>query len=436
MELTEVKGIGPATAIKLKSAGISTAEDLAKASIDEIVSAGIRKPTATKIAQNAKDVVGTSSDKKVEEKPKKAPKTTSKKPEAKKAKREIRAVKIPISYVKGVGPKTRNILENAEINFAKDLASTKVEKLVEIGISKATALKILANAQEQVGTLPSDKKEEKIHKVEKKEVEVVTKDIVEEKTPAAKPKKEKKKPAKDVAEHERSPIPQGIPTKKKRGVQVRKVDEIEEDTELVEKPAGWGVQAKELTKEEIELRKARQEEIARSRQITRQIPVKPSPVKAIKPKKLPPKGGKPEKQVKDKKVGKRAKKKTKVVIEYYSQEDLYSQTLISRKRGITGKEGTKKPRISLERDTKLGRISSHRRSRRVIHETQVILKLENGFNPDQIVGKKVYFIYPETTTKVPGSISKRFGKASSGKVLVYFKKGIRVNAINQPIFIK
>ena len=196
MELTEVKGIGPATAIKLKTAGINTAEDLANASLEDIVSAGIRKPTATKIVTNAKEVVGTSPEsKKSEEKPKKAPKQTSKKLKAKEDKSEIRAVKIPISYVKGVGPKTRNILEEANITSAQDLAKANLEKLIELGIAKSTANKILSNAVEQVGVLPSEEKpaKEKVKKADKKE--------------EVKPAKEKPKPAKPKAKKEEKAEP-------------------------------------------------------------------------------------------------------------------------------------------------------------------------------------------------------------------------------------
>jgi ribosomal protein L35AE/L33A len=159
------------------------------------------------------------------------------------------------------------------------------------------------------------------------------------------------------------------------------------------------------------------------------------PVKAIKTEKEV-KGEKPQKIDKTKKKVKLSKKKKVSEVEYFKHSDVYERSLTSRKRGISGKAGTSKPRITLERNTKLGRITSHRRSRRVIHERQLIVKLENGITPDQLTGQKVYFVYPETTKKIPGSISKRFGKASSGKVLVNFKRGIRSEALNQPIFIK
>ncbi|MFV2014350.1 MAG: helix-hairpin-helix domain-containing protein [Candidatus Heimdallarchaeota archaeon] len=431
MELTEVKGIGPATAIKLKTAGINTAEDLASASIEDVVSAGIRKPTATKIVNNAKEVVGTSSEpKKSEEKPKKAPKQTSKKPKAKEDKSDIRAVKIPISYVKGVGPKTRKILEEASIAFAQDLAKTEPDRLIELGIGKTTANKIISNAVEQVGVLPTAEKPSK--KIEKKVEKKVEK---EEKAKPVKPKKKKKE--EPVTELERSPAPQGIPTKKKRGIQIRKTDYDAEEapTEVIEKPAGWGVKAKELSEEEIARRKVRQDEIAKSRRITRPIPQIAVTVKAVKTE-TKEKGQKPEKVEKKKKKIKLSKKKGKVSVEFFTQTDIHPPISSSRKRGVSGKTGTSKPRILLERNTRLGKISSHRRSRRVINEKQLIVKLENGYKPDQLVGKKVYFIYPDKEQKVPGSISKRFGKASSGKVLVYFKKGIRREALNQPIFIK
>ncbi|MHA2097078.1 MAG: helix-hairpin-helix domain-containing protein [Candidatus Kariarchaeaceae archaeon] len=433
MELTEVKGIGPATAIKLKSAGINTADDLAKSSIEDVIAAGIGKPTATKIVTNAKDVVGTSSK---EEKPKKAPKKTSKKQIAKEDKKDdIKPIKIPISYVKGVGPKTRKTLEDAKITFAKDLASKSVEEIVELGIGKAIAGKIIANAVEQIGVLPEDK--DAPAKAKKKKVEEKPSKKVSKEKPPKKVKTDKKKTPEPVAEHERSPAPQGIPTKKKRGVQVRRtdIDDESEVAEQIEKPVGWGVQAKELSKDEIEKRKARQDEIARSRQITRPIPLQPKPVKAKKVGKVE-KGDKPQKVDKTKKKVKLSRKKKVSAVEYFTQTDVHEKSLSARKRGISGKSGTAKPRISLERNTRLGRISSHRRSRRVIHEKQLIVKLENSIAPDQLSGQKVYFVYPETTKKIPGSVSKRFGKATSGKVLVNFKKGIRMEALNQSIFIK
>lgn len=436
MELTEVKGIGPATAIKLKTAGINTAEDLANASIEDIVSAGIRKPTATKIVTNAKEVVGTSPEpKKSEEKPKKAPKQTSKKLKAKEEKTEIRAIKIPISYVKGVGPKTRNILEEAKITTAQDLAKVNLEKLVEIGIAKSTANKIISNAVEQVGVLPSEEKPSK--KVEKKAEKKEEPQPPKEKAKPVKPKAKKEKKEEPVTDHARSPAPHGIPTKKKRGIQVRKVDLDDEDatTEAIEKPAGWGVKAKELSKEEIKRRKERQAEIAKSRRITRPIPLKPEVAKALKTE-TKEKGLKPEKVEKKKKKIKLSKKRDKVKVEYFTQSDIHPPILTSRNRGVSSKAGVSKPRITLERDTRLGRISSHRRSRRVINQKQLILKLENGYKPDQLVGQKVYFTYPDTEVKVPGTIAKRFGKVSSGKVLVYFNKGIRREGLNQAIFIK
>ncbi|MCE7737667.1 MAG: hypothetical protein GPJ54_22440, partial [Candidatus Heimdallarchaeota archaeon] len=275
---------------------------------------------------------------------------------------------------------------------------------------------------------------EKVKKADKKEEVKPAK----EKAKPTKPKAKKKEKAEPVTEHARSPVPQGIPTKKKRGIQIRKIDleEDEAETEAVEKPAGWGVKAKELSTDEIERRKARQADIAKSRRITRKIPLKPEIMKAVKTADVKERGSKPEKADKKKKKIKLSKKREKEQVEYFTQFDIHPPTLTSRNRGVSGKAGVSKPRITLERDTKLGRISSHRRSRRVVNRNQVILKLENGYKPDQLVGQKVYFRYPDTEVKVPGTIAKRFGKVSSGKVLVYFKKGIRREGLNQAIFIK
>jgi hypothetical protein len=62
------------------------------------------------------------------------------------------------------------------------------------------------------------------------------------------------------------------------------------------------------------------------------------------------------------------------------------------------------------------------------------VELDNVFEPDQLVGQKVYFNYPEGE-KVSGRISKRFGKRSSKKVLLQFENGIREEGIFQNVFI-
>ncbi|MHA2252943.1 MAG: helix-hairpin-helix domain-containing protein [Candidatus Kariarchaeaceae archaeon] len=415
MDLTEVKGIGPATAIKLQTGGIKTAESLAKKDPEQIILLGIGKATAIRIINNAKEIVGAPVEEPKEETKKEKPKKV-----AKPKKEEPKAVEpsvdeISVGEVAGVGPKTETTLEKSGITSASQLASSSIDDIVEMGIGKATAKKIITSAAEMLGVSePEELVEEKPKKVKK-------------------PKKKKT----TEEEHERSPMPQGIPTKKKRGFQIRSTeDDKAAEVDTIDKPEGWGVQAKRLSKDELDAKKRRQEEIARSRRITREIPALPVPVKAVKPKVAKEKGEKPVKiEKKAKKVKRKAKKKA-TVVEYYAQKDLYPDVLTARKRGISAKSGTSKPRIELERDTYLGQISSHRRSRRVIHARQVIVDLDEGFNPDQLVGQKVYFVYPDNEARVAGSVSKRFGKSSSGKVLVNFKKGIRMEGIKQKLFIK
>ncbi len=72
--ISEVKGIGPATAVKLAEAGIDTAEALAEFQLNDLTEL-VGKTTATKIQKNAKAVV-----KKAAKKPaKKAAKKPAKK---------------------------------------------------------------------------------------------------------------------------------------------------------------------------------------------------------------------------------------------------------------------------------------------------------------------------------------------------------------------
>ncbi|MHA2169966.1 MAG: helix-hairpin-helix domain-containing protein [Candidatus Kariarchaeaceae archaeon] len=417
MELTKVNGIGPATAIKLQAGGIKTAEDLAGKEPEQLVILGVGKATATKIIKNAIDAVGT-----VEKQPKKEKK--AKKPEKKVKKpkpKEVDDTGFLVGQVSGVGPKTEKILIEAGYTSAQSLAKAVPDDLIGLGIGKTTAGKIIKNASESIGEVPEVAPE----KVEKPKAKT---------KPKKKAKLEKEVP---TAEDQRSPMPQGIPTKKKRGVQIRGISEEEaEQAEKIAKPEGWGVKAKKLSKSEIEARKKRQEEIARSRKITRPIPTSLRPVKAVKDKETTEKGEKPVKlEKKEKKVSKQVKKKAKA-IDYYSQRDIHMVKTGARKRGISAKSSTKQPRIELDRDTYLGKISSHRRSRRVVHNRQVIVDLDEGFNPEQLVGQKVYFTYPDNEMRVPGSVARRFGKSTSGKVLVFFKKGIRMEGIHQKLFIK
>ena len=66
----------------------------------------------------------------------------------------------------------------------------------------------------------------------------------------------------------------------------------------------------------------------------------------------------------------------------------------------------------------------------------MIVQLEEDFNSDQMVGQSIYFVYPHNNMRVPGSIAKRFGKASSKKVIAKFQKGITQKAVNAKIFTK
>jgi predicted flap endonuclease-1-like 5' DNA nuclease len=55
-DITEVKGIGPATAVKLHGAGIRSAEALAKSQVDHLVGI-IGRTTARKIIANAQELM-------------------------------------------------------------------------------------------------------------------------------------------------------------------------------------------------------------------------------------------------------------------------------------------------------------------------------------------------------------------------------------------
>ena len=103
---------------------------------------------------------------------------------------------------------------------------------------------------------------------------------------------------------------------------------------------------------------------------------------------------------------------------------------------MSGKAGVAKPRSIVDRNLPIGKISSHRRSRRVTHPTQVIVNLTEDFRPNTMLGKKIYFTYPDTEVKVPGSISSRFGKEGSRKVIAKFSRGVRTEGLNQLIYTK
>ncbi len=369
----------------------------------------------------------------------------------------------PVLKVSGVGPKAAERLAEADITTAEQLAAASIEKLVEVGLTAKRAEKFITAAGLLLGTAPEEKPKKKAKKEKKveetpveekpkkkaKKEKKVEEAPVEEK-PKKKAKKEKKveeapveeKPKKktkkkEVREDQRSPVPKGIPTKKKRGIQVRAVDDEDREFTRVEKEVGWKVDARELTEEEKEEKRIRLEMMNLKAKITRPIPSKPEPVKAVKAKKKA-KSEKPVKQEKVKKEIKKVKKKSKKTIEYFDTE-LYPVKTGARRRGVTAKStGESKPRIKLERDTLIGEISSHRRSRRVIHPHQVIVELDDDLDasPDTLVGQKVYFVFPDTGKKMAGSIAKRFGKKSTRKVLVYFKKGVRAEGLHQKLLIK
>jgi histone H1/5 len=361
---------------------------------------------------------------------------------------------VDITEIKGVGPKAADKLIAAGIKTAEALSKSDIDTVVAAGLGKKTAEKIINNAKEILSTSDTPKEEKKAKKAPKKEKKapkeetkpkkapkkkkVVEEPIVEE--PVEEPVEEELEEIEEadiqIAEHERSPTPSGIPTKKKRGIQIRSTPKVKAKArKAVEKPAGWIVEAKELSEEELVNKKKRQEELSRQHRITRDIPQHPTPLKSTKAK-VEAKQERPVKVEQTKKKAKVQKKKIKKVIDYYTVEDLQTREVAIRKKGVSGKAGTKKQRIQIDRNEEIGKISSHRRSRRVIHHKQVIVDLVEGYNPNALLGQKVYFVYPDTEVKVPGSITKRFGKQSSAKVLVNFQRGVRTDGINQKLFIK
>lgn len=441
-EITDVRGVGPATAIKLKKVGINSAKDLAAANVDNLIDAGVRQATATKIITTAIEMVGEVKDKTIDDiktdvlseigelKAKKPKKTPVKKAKKKVKIKPVEPEQAAVSTVKGVGPKTRKTLEESGIVTAAYLANAHVDSLLMMGIGKTTAVKIINNARQQLGI------EEQLSLDDSGLADIPLEEPVKKEVSKDVKSKKVKKPKKKATVVS-SPMPQGIPTKKKRGVQIIAPDatDVSETAEEVEKREGWVVQARELSTEELERKKIRAEEMARARRITRDIPTTPQPIKAIKPAEAKIKGKRPVKVVKVQKKGEKITRKKDKIVDYYSTTT-FTTADDPRKRGTTAKATAKQPRAVVERDTYLGKISSHRRSRRVVHNKQVVVKLEAEFNSDQIVGQKVYFTYPDNDQRVAGSIAKRFGKSSSKKVLVYFKKGIRREGIHQKIFIK
>ncbi|NDF27936.1 helix-hairpin-helix domain-containing protein [archaeon] len=84
--ISEVKGIGPATAVKLAEAGIDTAEALAEFQLNDLTEL-VGKTTATKIQKNAKAVVKKTAKKAAKKPAKKAAKKPAKKAAKKPAKK-------------------------------------------------------------------------------------------------------------------------------------------------------------------------------------------------------------------------------------------------------------------------------------------------------------------------------------------------------------
>ncbi|MDH5403361.1 MAG: helix-hairpin-helix domain-containing protein [Candidatus Heimdallarchaeota archaeon] len=428
VDLTEVKGIGPATAVKLHAAGINTAEKLSKSEAEHLIIHGIGKASALKIIQAAKEAIGSqesiSKDSPKTEEPKQEKVSTS--PKKEKVVAEKKVVKTEqvvedigpkLSDIKGLGKKIESILNDNGISTVEELAKTDPEALSRIdGISENAADKITKGAADMLG-LPAPGKERQ--KAEKK-------------------KEELKKAAKEgkLSEDQRSPLPMGIPTKKKRGVQIRTTADQDEPIRKVKKKEGWVVKKKELSPDEIEERRKRMEEMSKSSKITRDIPQRPLPVKAQKTSKSI-KTEKPVKKLKEEKpiVVKKEKKKTKAEV-YYTTLDLQPKEVVKKPKSGKETTGQPTPRISVEKNTYLGRVSSHRRSRRVKHERQLIVDLNDEFHPEMLLGQNVYVTYPDNEQRVSGSVTKRFGKPSSKKVLVNFKKGIRLEAISQKVYIK
>jgi len=436
-DLTEVKGIGPATAVKLHGAGIRTAEALASSQVDHLVSI-VGRATARKIITNARELLEEKGVN-VEQLQEEPVEIVTEEPEVESDDESS------LRNVQGIGPKTQKDLIAAGFDTVDKLANADIKQLTKVeGVGKATAEKFIQSAKDVLGI-----EEEEEEELEAELDEIEDEDLHEEVEEVIEEEEIDEDFDEDIlyedgvrTEHRRSPTAQGIPTKKKRGVQIAseatKIDLDDLDTDVAEAKSGWQVKAKELTEEEREARQKRQEMLRAQERITRDIPEPPKPVKAKGAEKKA-KGKKPEKKKKDKKKVKQAVKKTKAEkkaerhVDYYSNKDIHPIEIYGRPKVSGESSGKSQARIELDRDTYIGKITSKRRSRRNINNRQVIVKLDDGFNPSQLVGQKIYFTYPEGQ-KVSGSISKRFGKKSSGKVLVNFKKGVREEAVFQKIY--
>lgn len=368
-DVTEVKGVGPKTAEKLKSGGFDTAEKLAKASIDDIINLGIGKATASKIIKNAAEVSA----------------STEKAPEAVETKTSAEPQKAPVEEKPKKEPKKKK---------------PKAE--------------------------PKKKEPKPAEPVTEPEVAEPVKEEKPKKQPARKPKR--KAPEEDI-----------IATKKKKGVQITKVDKDEvqqveriQEDELQQRET-WVVKARELSEEEKEARKRRQKRRAEADTITREIPKPPQPVKAIKTEKKK-KTERPVKKVKQPKEIKPLEKKVRGRDLFYAPEDVFQQERIVKPRGLTGKtKGEPKPRSIIGKGTVVGHSVSYRRSRRNIHTNTLIVKLVSEYDPESVLGKPVEIVYPDTNSRIKGSITRSFGKRTSKKVLVRFEKGVRTVGLHQPV---
>jgi len=369
--------------------------------------------------------------------------------------------------VKGVGKKTAEKLGSANIDTAEKLASASVEDVIALGIGKGTAAKIIKNAQEITAPAPVEEVVETTEKVvEKVKKPAKSKEVVKEEkvtipeepaevieTPAEvfetseevvevaeKPAKKPKKKAKKTKPKRVIPEDYDEPTysRKKKVAQVKKVDkkaEILSENE-VETRSTWVVNAKELTQEEKEKKAARKQIRSMADQITREIPTAPQAVKAVKTGKKKTKSEKPIKKDKASKATKTFEKQVKETVEYYSTEDIKRGERTFKVRGKSGKTGTSKPRSVIEKGTAMGFVSSHRRSRRDINNSQLIVQLNPEFDSEAVIGKTISFTYPDNGAVIVGNIYKRFGKRSSKKVLVKFEKGIRPISRYQVIYAK
>ncbi len=367
--------------------------------------------------------------------------------------------------VKGVGKKTAEKLGSAKIDTAEKLAAATVDEVVALGIGKGTAAKIINNARELVESTiaepveevkpPAEEPKEEVKETPAEEpveesieepIEEPAEETIEEpveETPVEEPvkvaEKPKKKAKKKTTPKRTIPDDYDEPTysRKKKVAQVKKVEkevEIIDESDL-ENRSTWVVKAKELSEEEKKKKAERKKIRSMADQITREIPSPPQPVKAIKTGKKA-KSEKPVKKQKETKEVKVFEKKKRKVIEYYAPEDIKRSVRTFKVRGKSGVSNESKPRSVIEKGTALGFVSSHRRSRRDINNSQLIVQLNPEFDSEAVIGKTITFTYPDNGAVVVGNIYKRFGKRSSRKVLVKFEKGIRPISRYQIVYAK